>query len=380
MSDMKIYKLKHVCFSSSHSLFSRRMIKKYSLFLSLCCIIFAGASTEVEQGLQLFIKGEFNSAKEYITRGYQAKPFSSLAQFAYARILSDAAEAEKIYRKIAFSKKTPDSLKAEVFYCLGILYYVKRNFEEADSMLLLAEKLGVKEKSKHLRAIVAMQKGDNACAESLWLKMSVPGRPEQLVRKYNYYLGNLYYQQNRFDKAYSCYTKACKTKKTEPWSVPAQVGAYLSAYGNNDTLHTAEFYNQIVEDFPFFLETDVFHNPQKEILVAEVKTDIKDKIDAQVKTEKQENLSLSPATVSEELKTGSHYALQVGAFSSLENAEKLARQLKELFDHIFIRQETVNGTVFHKVLIGAFGAEDEALSFGKQHLEKDGYKYRVVKQ
>jgi cell division protein FtsN len=73
------------------------------------------------------------------------------------------------------------------------------------------------------------------------------------------------------------------------------------------------------------------------------------------------------------------YTLQVGAFATKENAQKLSADLMKRFDSVSISQNDQTGKVLYKVRVGSFATESEALEFGEKKVKAMGYSFRVIK-
>lgn len=79
-----------------------------------------------------------------------------------------------------------------------------------------------------------------------------------------------------------------------------------------------------------------------------------------------------------ELPTMPGFAIQLGAFSSFENAAILVRQLQQKgIQNLFFRKKQVGNVLFHKVVVGPFKERNNALkrwnSISRTHGLKEGY-------
>ncbi len=347
---------------------------------SLIVLVLLSVSTfagDLEDGLALLSEGKFDEASRYIRRAYKQNPSDPPTWFAYAQILTSGTDAGSMYDSLARSKSVPDSLKAEALYRLGCLHYCNEEYKNAETAFIKAEKLNATSTISHGKVMAIFNRGDNRKAESIWLEMVSKGDDRQAVKKARYYLGNAFYQQGNYKEAYNCYNTAWEFSD-EPWSVSARAGACLAAYHTGDTARSKEIYAELIKENPLLLEKDLLEALfTKSVSFSE--EDIEDlggRDDFGAVSGEPEVSVVKPV----ENKHGARYTLQVGAFSSVENARKLQKKMKKNFDHVTVVKEKIKGKEFHKVRIGRFTREDEALDYGNKHLKTRGYAFRVVKE
>lgn len=72
------------------------------------------------------------------------------------------------------------------------------------------------------------------------------------------------------------------------------------------------------------------------------------------------------------------FFLQVGAFSSLNNALALRERLNSMGYHALVQKKRVKGRVFYVVRIGSFPSKREAREFGRKFKKDTGINYLVV--
>jgi cell division septation protein DedD len=72
------------------------------------------------------------------------------------------------------------------------------------------------------------------------------------------------------------------------------------------------------------------------------------------------------------------YTLQVGAFSSLDNASGLQKKLQSRFSNVSILPVTLSDQVFYRVRIGEFLSKAAAETFGNDSLSTAGMTYKAV--
>ena len=72
------------------------------------------------------------------------------------------------------------------------------------------------------------------------------------------------------------------------------------------------------------------------------------------------------------------YSVQLGAFSKLEGAIRLKKQLVAKKLTVIVKEIDVRGTVYHVVRVGRFPTEAAATRFAKGLEKREGWSYRVV--
>jgi tetratricopeptide (TPR) repeat protein len=334
------------------------------LLIALGISVIAG---DAEIGLRLISEGEFGQACEHINKAYRKDPFSPVAQFAYARTVTNGKKAEELYTKVVNNKKASDSLKAESLYMLGCMQYCEANYESANDYFNKVRKIVRGEKSGHVKALTALLLKNFNTAETIWLER-VSENSKEL-----YYLGNTCFKQEKYGKALDYYTKASEMKDAS-WAASTMAGACLSALNLGNAKQSEELYTRIQKEYPASLESEMLKEALHKGSTVTV-TDIPSRDDfASVDLGSGEEKKEPEKTIGDPL-----YTLQVGAFSSSENANTMAKKMEEDFDNVSIIKEKEHKKIFHKVRIGSFTTHDEALSFGEKELKTKGVAYRIVK-
>ncbi len=347
------------------------MPKKLSLIIT--ALFISLSADDIDIGISLFSQGKFDEACEYINRAYNKNPSSSKIQLAYARTVSNGMEAKELFRNITGSKTASDSLRSEAYFQLGRFYFCKEDYDSARSMFNKAQKLSASKRNSHMKALAAFNRGDYRTPETVWPAKASDEKKKERGRAL-YYLGNMFYRQGKYEQAYNCYKKASEMED-EAWAVPAFAGACLSSYYTGDTLFSTILYDRIKKDFPSLLEAEqlkqAFSGSSKFI-----ETDINSREDFGAVDSKVSKKGDAVAKVREK----AAYTLQVGAFSSKENAKNLFRRMKKDFENVSIKKEKVKGKVFYKVRAEVFTNKEKALAYGEKHLKSRGIQFRVVEK
>ncbi len=343
---------------------------KYYYLLLISIIITPVFSNNLEKWNKLILNGQEKKALELISIAYKNDPLSPYTQYAYALTVQSATEAEKLYKKVIENKKASDSLRSEASYKLGCLYYLQKDFDNAIVQFALAEKYSDNEKNRHMRAQASLIKGDYDISEILW-KTEIQNSSETKNSKVSYYLGNTYYMQGKYDKAFNYYSKA-STLNNKPWNAPAYIGTYLSSIHSNNSSKRVELYKDIHKMYSLFLESKLLKEHDVQGGGARNSDISSDDDFSNIDFQKQSN---TPGRNSQKI----FYTLQVGAYLSNKNAKKAGKKMKKFFDNIKIIKEETNKKTYYKVRIGTFFDENEALIFGEKQLKLKKIKYRVIK-
>ena len=72
------------------------------------------------------------------------------------------------------------------------------------------------------------------------------------------------------------------------------------------------------------------------------------------------------------------YVVQIGAFSSKENAKRLKLQVRQLGHDVSINEVASNGKVFYAVRVNSYKSKNNAENIGKDIKSKLGVSYRVL--
>ncbi len=349
----------------------------------LSLLVFLSVSTyaaDAAIGLTLLSQGKFEEARQYIRRAYKENPNSPDIQYAYAKIETNGLQACDLYKSIADNKAASSSLRSKALYRLGCYYFAKEEYDGARKAFVKAEKLVPAGAVKHLKAMAIFNKGDNRAAELLWLETVSKEDNVKSANRARYYLGNAFYQQGKYEDAYNCFNKARESKK-KSWAVAALAGACLAAYHSGNTVRSTILYGQIGKECPDLLEKELLKSIKGNAAsFSEADVELTEDFGTIEATEPAKAKEVKPPPEPEKKKSGVFYTLQVGAFGSSENARKLHKKMKKDFGHVTIKEETVKGNVFHKVRIGRFTQEEEALTYGENHLRGKEIAFRVVKE
>jgi tetratricopeptide (TPR) repeat protein len=162
-------------------------------------------------------------------------------------------------------------------------------------------------------------------------------------------LGDTYFYLNDFAKAEGLYTElfSSSDQKLKP-ALLYRLGELYEKTG--DKAKSKEYSDKLKQDFPFSPEA---RQDKRVSIVLIKKTPVE-----------------TPAPA------GSTYSVQVGAFSSQENASNLTLELAKKGHNSYIEEIVIDGKASYRVKVGRLNSEYEALELEKQ-LMQEGYPTKI---
>jgi tetratricopeptide (TPR) repeat protein len=268
-------------------------------------------------------------------------PDTALAR---AQSLSDAAQALELYNKIASDKTAPGSVRSEAWFRLGCASYMTGRFHKAASYLKkAAEAAGcsVYTQAYYLNAI-------HDTADSFFIKTLTKETEDTVLpagKTAHFYLALFYYARKDFSRALTHFRTAADSTGSVWWAYPADVGAYCCAEGLGHPEEATGAYDRTNKNCPACLEKAMM-----------------------------EKAKIKPALSAEA------FTLQVGAFSTRENAQSYITSLSKQFADVSVSMGTLGNKTFYRVRIGAFATKESAQAYGDSALAKKGITFRVVEE
>jgi tetratricopeptide (TPR) repeat protein len=317
-----------------------------------CAQCFGVKANDFDAGKALLIQGDATGATAYIKRAYAIDSLSPEALLAYASILVDGQAARKVYQKVWENKAVSSSAQSEAAMSLGDAAYARGRYTEAyqwyDSARIANP--GRPFDWCRVRAAIAMGKDETAIA----ILDSVP-EDVRSSQQHLYYLGSVRLRQKRYDQAFDCFSIAIEASDAG-YGVAAVSGAIeaLDSMGDTDRINDYKAILTKLCDFSLENSSDVRNSLRHESPVTGI-------------TEKQ------PAKTP-------YFTLQTGAFSSLENATRHYNDMKKSFSDVAISSIQSSGKMLHRVRVGRFGSENDAIAFGQEKLKLLGVSFRVIKE
>ncbi len=302
---------------------------------------------DFEQALVFYRDGEVSAARKEIEGlcGDSAEPRVRLL---CAALSTDAEVARQLSRGLIDDPDASDTIQAQAHLLLGDHLTAEKShtraaFHYSRSAQLLTEGI-----YKYASALVRAGNADSAVSllhEGTTNPLTDPER--------SYYLGIALLADSLYSQAVEAF-KAAMKRPEDAWYEAAAGGAYAAAVELGHTEEAERLSTLLEKHGPYLLD----RRAQKH------------RIQTRAKAPK-ETRTTNPSG-------RSRYSLQVGAFSSAENAESYRIELKKTFGTVRILEAESGGTVLHKVRVGLFDSEEGALAFGEKQLRPRDILFRVV--
>jgi tetratricopeptide (TPR) repeat protein len=297
--------------------------------------------------LELLSQGKIDDARAHAERGFGADSSDPLNRFALARITTDAKRACDLYRTVAVDEAAADSIRAAAYGSLAQELYVGGDYDAAAVLFAKAVAFDTRYRYRHAHALALLGGGDTAGAEAIWVALADEGEEAGELQ-----LGVLLHERGHYRQAYESLHRAAGSADPSI-AAPAMAMAASAARKMGDSDRAAAHAAKVAKRYPFVLEGDVAAALQG---------------------------SDAPAEAATNAGAGERYTIQVGAFGSAENASRLRTELGETFGTVNVVKERSGMRVLHKVRIGSFGTEREALDYGERMIGPRGMSFRVVEK
>jgi tetratricopeptide (TPR) repeat protein len=273
-----------------------------------------------------------------------------------ARQERDGARAAVHYQKLIASGPRDDTSE-EAWFRLGQFYYARGEYPSAlrmfDSLLVFFPAAYFKSEALFLKGLCFLSTGAGDSAATLLGRLTEED-PAVYV-KGRIVLGVLLSRNGRFVESNACLEKALAMGDNALRSTAYfQLSQNYKALG--DRKQAALFAGKLRDEFPDALEA-----PQMEK-------------ELQPLVSGQALANAAPAVPKEE------YALQLGAFQSRENAEKLQKKYADTYGNTDVAELKREGGPLFTVRLGRFKSSKDAESFAALELNLAPKEFKVVKR
>lgn len=355
--------------------------------ITLCIVITTISiySNLFNKGALLLKKGQLGEVHRIIALTNKKSASSPRLVFLSAKLTRNGEKAYRLFLSVATNNLASDSVRSESYYHMGLFYLVKKKYIEAEQFFSKAVTLGTDCRKQHLKGLANYLSGDAKTAEMIWNSLLSNRDCQNTHPKTLYYIGNLYYSQKKYSHAINCYNKVLHSEKNN-WVIPSIAGRCLSSFNHKNSSPGTILYKKILSDHPNLLEKEMLNRGYKNRL--KPNNSKKSSLDEDFGSIEHvsridNNLTVSnknsePKPVSNEI--NKQYTLQIGAFGSKDNANKLVTKMRKYFDHVSIKTYLVKEMPIHRVRVGLFESEAMAIKFGSEYLKTNEIKYRVVKK
>jgi cell division septation protein DedD len=343
------------------------------------CAATTFAQTASGDAAALLQKGEYKKAAALLEKAHAENPSDQEITLLYATTLSDANKALVLYKKIAQDKSLPDSLRSEAYFRLGCANYLWGRFHKASGYFINAA--GISGKSRDVEACYLNAVHDTADSSFLaTLKNAAEDTALATGKTANFYLGIYYYAKRNYRLALSHFTASVGSPVTPSRLCAAYAGSYACAAGLSRHEKADSLLAFIQQEYPTYLEKVMVEKAVAKPLTALKKDSTIKKETAAWLPPDSAALKKVPVKKAETVGRKAVFSLQVGAFSTMENAEAFKAGLsKELPPASIVSGVTGDKTVY-RVHVGAFDTKENAQAYGDSVLVKKGMKFQIVEE
>jgi cell division septation protein DedD len=373
--------------------------KRFCFLLAACFLFFSPLplypreNPAIAQAAALAAEGNTAQAREVLGKAYRKNGADKILALAYAQTLADGQEAIKIFSRIAFDSTNADSLRSRAFLRLGEAALQRQQTMEAISFISSACGLGRQPEARILLGRALLDAGLHDSAVTCLLPLLKTGT-DSLKPAAGFYIGRAFIKERRFKEALRFLTDIFDTDQHSSFKPFILMSMYECALQLGEREESARLRKLINNDYlSITRQTDFSH---LDTLRMTLESDVSKGPAARIQTEggphnapadtgMPENDTFTeedtPGSAETSLNTSpaeTLFTLQVGAFGSRSNADKLQKQLSADFPKVFISQITINNAALCRVGVGVFSSRQEATNFGQKRLQGHGLRFRIV--
>ncbi len=282
--------------------------------------------------------------------------------------------AQRMYEEMSVDSTVPDSIRKAAAGYRADIAFALREYETAIDYYKRASRFEKEPGRFHYRlGLAAMANGDTAEAEGIFTPVADRGGIEY-CHEAEVMLGEFALRRDEFREAMAFFQKAVPVSSGNSWSIPALLGKLACARHLGLADSAAAYDKQLSAYAPSILEKERLRKI-REIPIAKP-ANAAAASGKQIQTGGRDTAVKTAAAA--EAARDSAFSLQVGAFGSKERAQALAKKLAKKFKEVTCVSAIVDERTFFRVWVGNFESREEAESFGKGKLMRQGLVYRVV--
>ena len=341
------------------------------------CAAMAYAQTASGDAAALLQKGEYKKAAALLEKAHAENPSDQEITLLYATSLTDADRALLLFKKIAQDKSLPDSLRSEAYFRLGCANYLWGRFHKASGHFINAA--GISGKSRDIEACYLNAVHDTADSSFLaTLKNAAEDTALAAGKTANFYLGIYYYAKRNYRLALSHFTASIGSPGTPSRLCAAYAGTYACAAALSHHERADSVLAYIKQEYPAYLEKAMVEKAAAKPLTVLKKDSTIIKDATALLPPDSGAVKKSPVKKAEVVGRKAVFSLQVGAFSTMENAEAFKGGLSKELPPASIVSGVAGDKTVYRVHVGAFDTKENAQAFGDSSLLKKGLKFQVI--
>lgn len=330
-----------------------------AVVLFLGVFYWVSAESNFSTGHTLLSEGKRHEALPYLAKAHQENPDSGLIALEYASV-APCSLAVSLYRSVALTTSLPDSLRFTAYRRLGDYAAIRKDYATAVLQYKTASHLIKDNQLLITLARTEIAAGNPSGAQSTLNTLITRNRTPDTLQA-NYYLGLIALQRSLFDSALLFFNRTGPIDSLNAWSIAAAAGKLECALRLKKTDTIGHLEKQLKPFRSRLLEEDLL------LLAATQQPSSSEQPQPVVAS------LLEPGSASDTL-----YTLQIGAFSSADNAANLVKRLKGQFSGVYTLAVTIADQQFYRVQIGRFTSKADAENYGNDSLTRAGITFRAV--
>lgn len=278
---------------------------------------------------------------------------------------TEGDSAFELYKRIAQTDSFPDSVRSIACGRLGDYHCCCGNYDSAVVWYQAGVDLGPSLKLKYRLALASSNAGNDAAAESLWLDL-VSDDDGALSPALTLALGRQALKQGRYESADASF-RAVESSPDAARFRPVAVYGRFSAALHSGSLDSARALRRLITvKYPRLLERKSVDNAATLLAQPALTSTGKSAIGV---SEKGASDTVSFASGrAPAIDTVARFSVQVGSFSSAENARRFCDSLKKKLSSVTMLEAKVGGRQLYRVIVGSFITRDSARSFAETNL------------
>lgn len=286
---------------------------------------------------------------------YKKNPSDHKTKYLWA-LVAPCSTSVRLYKEVATAANSSDTLKAAALTALGEYLFARKEYSAAAEHYKNAMKYTSGPSVRDRWALALFCDGQHDAALTLWSALSLENKKEFGIAA-DFYSACVQLHKGNYSEALRRFEKCGKPDLTKPYTVEALSGRHLCLVKLGQ-LKDAEILSGQIKQFPVYpLDWSSFGSKS---IVAVTKA---------VPEEKKE--------VPSEGSSG-EFTVQVGAFSTIENASALQEKLSRQFKNVAVATVTLDEKTFYRVRVGSFATREEAELFATDSILKAGFTGKAV--
>jgi tetratricopeptide (TPR) repeat protein len=267
--------------------------------------------------------------------------------------VAPCSTALRLYKEIAAGVAVPDTMKAAAFYALGEYYFAKKDYKTAAEQFKSSVKSSGVATTRDRWAQALFCDGQYDAALTLWNALALEQKKEYGATA-DFYSGCVALHSGKYTDALSNFEKCGKPDLSKPITIEALSGKHFSLEKLGRQSDAAVVAEQLRKYNVPSIEWPVFSG----------------------KTVINEQPPVTKDSAQETEQSG--FTVQVGAFSTLDNATALQKKLSQQFDNVSVATVTLEDKIFYRVRIGSFATREDAERYAVDSIQKAGITGKAV--